>query len=121
MELFRQGQSDEEIAAELTRRGYRSPRELTVIPNTVRTIRLKHGLQRPRSGSRSRRIPGKLTVPQIVKLLDVPLHWVYQRIERGDIELSLDPVRKLYLFPDTPETVAKLKKLKAGRVQRVCL
>ena len=121
VELFRQGQSDEEIAAELTRRGYRSPRELTVIPNTVRTIRLKHGLYRPRPGSRPRCVPGKLTVPQIVKLLDVPLHWVYQRIERGDIQLPLDPDRKLYLFPDTPETLAKLKKLKAGRVQRVRL
>jgi hypothetical protein len=121
VELFRDGQSDEEIAAELTRRGYRSPRELSVIPNTVRTIRLQHGLCRPRPGSRPRRVPGKLTVPQIVKLLDVPLHWVYQRIERGEIELALDPVRKLYLFPDTPETLAKLKALKAGRVQRVRL
>jgi hypothetical protein len=46
---------------------------------------------------------------------------VYQRIERGEIELPLDPVRKLYLFPDTPETLAKLKKLKAGRIQRVRL
>jgi hypothetical protein len=49
---------------------------------------------------------------------------VYPRLqpeERGDIELPLDPDRKLYLFPDTPETLAKLKKLKAGRVQRVRL
>lgn len=121
VELFGQGRSDEAIAAELTRRGYRSPRELTVIPNTVRTIRLKHGLRRPRPGSRPRLIPGKLTVPQVVRLLGVPLHWVYQRLERGEIELALDPVRKLYLFPDTPETLAKLKALKAGRVQRVRL
>jgi DNA invertase Pin-like site-specific DNA recombinase len=121
VELFGQGRSDEEIAAELTRRGYRSPREWTVIANTIRTIRLKHGLRRPRPGSRPRRIPGKLTVPQIVELLGVPLHWVYQRIERGEIELVLDPVRKLYLFPDTPETLTKLKALKARRVQRVRL
>ncbi len=121
VELFGQGRSDEEIAAELTRCGYRSPRDLTVIPATVRTIRLKHGLRRPRPGSRPRRIPGKLTVPQIVKLLDVPLHWVYQRIERGEIELALDPIRKLYLFPDTPETLAELEALKAGGVQRVRL
>ena len=119
--LFRQGRSDEEIAAELTRRGYRSPRELTVIPSTVRTIRLKHGLRRPRPGSRPRGIPGKLTVPQVVQLLGVPLHWVYQRIERGEIDLPLDPVRKLYLFPDTPQTLAQLKALKAGQVQRVRL
>lgn len=118
VEMFRQGQSDEEIAAELTRGGYRSPRELTVIPTTVRTIRIKHGLRRPRPGSAPRRIPGMLTVPQIVKLLGVSLHWVYQRINRGEIDLALDPVRKLYLFPDTPETLAKLKKLKAGRIQR---
>jgi hypothetical protein len=121
VELFRQGQSDEEIAAELTRRGYRSPRELTVIPSTVRTIRLKYGLRRPRPGSRPRRIPGKLTVPQLVKVLDVPLHWVYQRIERGDIQVPLDPERKLYLFPHTPEAIAQLKKLKAGRIQSVRL
>src|SRR5439155_22513572 len=115
------GQSDEEIAAELTRGGYRSPRELTVIPSTVRTIRLKHGLRRPRPGSRPRRIPGKLTVPELVKLLDVPLHWAYQRIERGDIQVRLDQERKLYLFPDTPEAITQLRKLKAGRIQSVRL
>ena len=57
-----------------------------------------------------------MTIPQIVKLLGVPLHRVYQRINRGEIELALDPVRNLYLFPDT---LAKLKKLKAARVQAV--
>lgn len=51
VELFQQGRSDQDIAAELTRRGYRSPRQLTVIPATVRTIRLKHGLHR-RTGRR---------------------------------------------------------------------
>lgn len=121
LELFRAGQSDEEIATELTRQGYRSPRELTVIPHTVRTIRLKHDLRRPRPGSRPRRVAGKLTVPQLVKVLDVPLHWVYQRIERGEIQIQLDPERKLYLFPDTPEAIAQLKKLKVGRIQSVRL
>jgi DNA invertase Pin-like site-specific DNA recombinase len=121
IELFRRGESDEEIAAELTRRGYRSPRELTVIPCTVRTIRLNHGLRRPRPGSKPRRIPGKLTVPQLTKVLDVPLHWVYQRIERGEIQVPLDPERKLYLFPDSPQAIAQLKKLKAGLVHRVRL
>jgi DNA invertase Pin-like site-specific DNA recombinase len=121
LELFGQGRSDEEIAAELTRRGYRSPRELLVLPHTVRTIRLKHGLRRPRPGSRPRRIPGKLTVPQLTGVLDVPLHWIYQRIERGDIQIPLDPERKLYLFPDSPEAIAQLKKLKAGRIQSVRL
>lgn len=121
LELVQQGKLDPEIAEELTQRGFRSPRELTVIPHTIRTIRLKHGILRPRPGSRPRRVPGKLTVPQLVKVLDVPLHWVYQRIERGEIELPLDADRKLYLFPDTPETIAELKKLKAGQIQSVRL
>jgi DNA invertase Pin-like site-specific DNA recombinase len=121
VELFRDGRSDEEIAAELTRRGYRAARGQTVIPSTVRSLRLKHGLRRPRPGKLPRRIPGKLTVPQVVARLGVPLHWVYQRLDRGQIDLPLDPVRKLYLFPDTPEALGQLQDLKAGRVQRVRL
>ena len=66
-----------------------------------------------------RRLPGKLTVPQVVKLLGVPLHWVYQRIERGEIEVPFDPVRKMYLFPDDPRTLTLLRQLRAGRVRRV--
>ena len=62
-----------------------------------------------------------MTVPQLIKRLDVPLHWVYQRIERGDIQVPLDPERRLYLFPDTPEAIAQLRKLKAGRIQTVRL
>ncbi|MFC1719424.1 recombinase family protein, partial [Candidatus Poribacteria bacterium] len=38
----RQGQLDEEIAAQLTALGHRSPQRMTVLPSTVRTIRLKH-------------------------------------------------------------------------------
>jgi DNA invertase Pin-like site-specific DNA recombinase len=121
LELARQGQTDEAIAAELTRRGYRSPRETKVIASTVRGIRLKHRLLRPRPGSRPRRMAGKLTLPQVARLLDVPLHWLYQRIARGVIEVPLHPERKLYLFPDTPEALALLQQLKAGLIERVRL
>lgn len=117
---FRKRQYDEQIAVELTRRGYRSPRELTVIPSTVRTIWLNHGLRRrPQPVSKPRSIPRKLTVLQLIKVLDMPLHWVYMRIERGEIQIVLDPERKVYLFPDMPEAIAQMKKLKAGRIQSV--
>ena len=121
LELARQGQSDETIAEELTRRGYRSPRATKVIATTVRGMRLKHRLLRPRPGSRPRRMAGKLTLPQVARLLDVPLHWLYQRIGRGVIEVPLHPGRKLYLFPDTPEALALLQQLKAGLIERVRL
>jgi len=121
LELARQGQSDETIAAELTRRGDRSPRERTVIPNTVRRIRLRHRLLRPRPGSRPRRVPGKLTAPEVAQALGVQVHWLYQRLDHGVIETPFDAERKLYLFPDIPETLMRLRKLKAGRIQRVRL
>ena len=119
VELFRAGRSDDEIAAELTRSGYRAARGRAVIPSTVRSLRLKHGLRRPRPGKLPRRIPGKLTVPQVVARLGVPLHWVYQRLDARRIDLPLDPVRRLYLFPDTPEALAELRELRAGRIERV--
>ena len=46
---------------------------------------------------------------------------MYQRIERGEIQVPFDPARKLYLFPETPEAIAELKKLKASRIQSVRL
>ena len=95
LELARRGVPDEAIAEELTRRGFRSPREMTVIPATVLGIRLKHRLLRPRPGSRPRRVPGKLTVPQIARALGVAVHWLYKRIESGVIEVPLHPERKL--------------------------
>jgi hypothetical protein len=121
LELAGQGQPDEAIAEELTRRGYRSPREMKVIPKRARAIRLKHRLPRPRPGSPSRRLASKLTLPQVARLLDVPLQWLYQRIERGVIHVPLPPEQKLYLFPDAPEALALLQQLKSGLMQRVRL
>ncbi len=119
VELARQGRSDEAIAEELTRRGYRSPRETKVIPGTIRGIRLKHRLLRPRPGSRPRRFPGQLTVPQMARALGVSVYWLYPRIEQGVIDVPYDSEKKLYLFPDDPKTLSLLKQLKAGGVRRV--
>jgi hypothetical protein len=121
LELARQGQSDETIAAELTRQGYRSPKEPTVIPNTVLRIRHKHRLFRPRLGSRPRCIAGKLTLPQVARKLEVPVHWLYQRIDKGVIEVPFDPDRKMYLFPDSSEALSLLQQLKDGLIERVRL
>ena len=121
LEMARAGQTDAVIAEELTRRGYRSPRETKVIARTVLRIRLKHGVLRPMPGSRPRRVAGQLTLPQVARLLDVPRHWLYLRVQAGVIEVPFDPERKLYLFPDTPEAITQLKKLKAGRIQSVRL
>jgi hypothetical protein len=112
--LFAEGQSDEAIAARLTALGHRSPSSQSVLPNTVRGIRLQHRLFQKRSQSHPRRIAGFLTVPQLARALAVPVHWIYDHIKRGTIAITKDPITRLYLFPDCPQTLQRLKELKAG-------
>ena len=119
LDLAHQGQTDEEIAALLTRRGYRSPKHAAVLPSTVRILRLRHRLLRNRSQSHPRRIPGSLTVSQIAQSLEIPAHWIYDRIHNGIIKVTLDSRRRLYLFPDQPKTITLFKQLRAGKLQKL--
>jgi hypothetical protein len=57
----------------------------------------------------------------MARKLDVPVHWLYQRIEHGAIVVPFDSDRKLYLFPDTSEALALLRRLKEGRIKNVRL
>ena len=70
LDYSQKGKSDEAIAAHLTALGHRSPQSLKVLPSTVQTIRLKHGIFQVRHQSHPRRIPGYLTVPQIARVID---------------------------------------------------
>jgi Recombinase zinc beta ribbon domain len=117
--LFAEGQSDEAIAARLTALGHRSPSSQSVLPNTVRCIRLQHRLFQKRSQSHPRRIAGVLTVPQIARAVAVPVHWIYDHINRGTIAITKDPTTRLSLFPDRPQTVKRLKELKAGTRRQI--
>lgn len=119
LELAHQGRSDEEIAASLTRRGYRSPKHAAVLPSTVRILRLRHRLFRKRSQSHPRHISGSLTVSQVARSLGISPHWIYDRIHNGTIDVVLDPKRRLYLFPDQPKTIDLLKQLRAGNLQKL--
>jgi hypothetical protein len=62
--LHTAGKSDVEIAQELTAAGFRSPKSLVVLPNTVRLVRLPHRLLVTRHQSHPRHIPDCLTIPQ---------------------------------------------------------
>ena len=114
-----QGKTDQEIAEHLTRQGHRSPKASTVLVSTVRIIRLRHRLLVKRSQSHPRRIPGRLTVPQLAEQLQLSKHWIYDRIHNGTIQVELDPDRKLYLFPDTLLTIRTFEKLKAEEIHEV--
>jgi DNA invertase Pin-like site-specific DNA recombinase len=117
LRLAKAGKTDEEIAALLTQQGHRSPKHATVLPSTVRILRLRHRLFRKRSQSHPRRIPGKLTVPQLAQTLGITSHWIYDRIHNGTIQVAVDPTTNLYLFPDQPKTITLFKQLPAGKLQ----
>ena len=113
--LFAEGKSDDQMARQLTQHGYRSPSRPTVLPSTVKGIRLKLGLMQHRSQSHPRQIAGYLTVPQLAEALGVTPHWVYHQIKRGTVAITRDAVTGLYLFPDTPETLEAFRQLRMGQ------
>lgn len=117
--LFAEGRSDDDIATTLTGEGFRSPMGTTVLPSTVKTIRLRHGCLQTRHQSHPRRIPGHLTVTQLAERLAVPRHWLYDRLHNGTIDLTADPTTGLYLFPDNPGTLDQLRQLREGSLNRV--
>jgi hypothetical protein len=116
VELARRGETDREIARRLTEQGHRSPRHAVVLTSTVQAIRLRHHLYRDRRRSHPRRIPGSLTVPQLASQLKLSRSWIYDRINNGTIRVGLDADLKLYLFPDTPETLAQFRQFLAGKL-----
>src|SRR6266545_3534650 len=113
------GVSDEEIARQLTAQGYRSPMRDVVLPSTVKTLRLKHRLFQKRSQSHPRRIEGWLTVPQLAQQLKLNVHWIYDRIKNGRIQVRKDAATGLYLFPDTPATLEAVSTLQSGKQAQV--
>jgi hypothetical protein len=57
-----------------------------------------------------------VTVPQLASRLKLSRSWIYDRIHNGTIQVDLDVARKLYLFPDTPETIARFQQFLAGKL-----
>jgi len=117
VKLASDGLPDEEIAAQLTAQGHRSPMRQQVLPSTVRTIRLRHGIMLKRHQSHPRRIDGFLTVSQLAKKLGISIHFIYDRIHNGTIKISKDKKTRGYLFPDRPTTIKQFRKLIDGRIQ----
>jgi DNA invertase Pin-like site-specific DNA recombinase len=109
--LFAAGHTDDAIAAQLTQQGYRSPQRSSVLPSTVQTIRLKHGLMQRRHQSHPRRKAGYLTIPQLATCLGISKYWLHDRIQNGRIQIAKDLAMGVYLFPDHPTTLAQLRQL----------
>jgi hypothetical protein len=119
LRLARAGQSDIEIAATLTSQGHRSAHGETVLPSTVKTIRLRHRLLIRQSQSHPRRVKGYLTIPQLAEKLKVTRYWISDRIHNGTIAIKKDAVTGCYLFPDKPDTLRQFRQLRAGEISRL--
>jgi len=117
LEMAGSAMPDDQIAAALTAEGYRSPMSDHLLPSTVKGIRLRHKLMQKRSQSHPRSIPGHLTVPQLADRLQIGCHWIYDRIHNGTIAVRRDPATRLYLFPDTSDTLDSFRRLRVGELQ----
>ena len=118
MQLSREGKSDQEIAKQLTARGYRSARTSGISAHMVLRIRLRRRVLHDRTRSRGS-VPGYLTVSQLAERLKTAPHRIYERIYDGRIEVARDSRRKMYLFPDEPRMIKLIQHLLAGKVQKV--
>jgi len=119
LQLHKAGKSDEVIARELSAAGFRSPMHEDLLVSTVRGLRLKHRCFIPRHQSPPRSVAGSLTVTQVAHRLGLSVHWLYDRIHTGQIQLPKDPATRLFLFPDHPTTLELLTQLRAGQLQHV--
>jgi DNA invertase Pin-like site-specific DNA recombinase len=111
LRLAREGRTDDQIAATLSSQGHRSPRGATLLPSTVKNIRLRHRLFHRPCQSHPRRVTGYLTIPQLAEKLNISRYWISDRIHNGTIAAAKDPVAKCYLFPDNPETLRQFRRL----------
>ena len=105
LRLSAQGHGDAEVARRLSGAGFRSPSRSTVLPATVREIRLRHGILLHPGQSRPRRVAGHLTVTALAKKLGVLRHWIYDRIHNGVIHVRKDGRSGTYLIPDDRRTL----------------
>jgi DNA invertase Pin-like site-specific DNA recombinase len=119
LQLYHAGKTDDEIVWELSAAGFRSPMHQKLLVSTVRNLRLKHHCFQTRHQSHPRSVTGFLTVTQVAERLGLSLHWLYDRLHNGQIQLQKDSTTNLFLFPDHPSTLEQLTRLRAGHLQHV--
>jgi DNA invertase Pin-like site-specific DNA recombinase len=119
LRLGAKGHGDAETARRLSKAGFRSPSSSSVLPSTVREIRLRHGILLHPGHGRPRAVDGCLTVTALARKLGVFSHWIYDRIHRGVIQVSKDKESRTYLIPDNRKTLEQFRKLLAGKLQNL--
>src|SRR5262249_25680252 len=110
----RAGQSDQQIAAELTAAGYHAPlkRELNVA--SVSRIRWQHRVYSRRTEFQRHGMPGWISLGEAAKRLREHTAWAYYLIREHRLVMQRDPEIGLYLVPDRKGVLRQLKELFRG-------
>jgi tRNA(Ser,Leu) C12 N-acetylase TAN1 len=111
--MWREGvEDDEEMAAQLTTKGFHSARAAKVLPVTVRKIRKAQGWRYSLDVGRTELTwQGALTARGLATRLRVDVNWVYRRLYSGAIKteyLSRHPRSKIWLIEDRAEIIEAL-------------
>jgi hypothetical protein len=111
----RAGEADERIAAELTAAGHHSPLKAGLSVDTVRRIRLRHGIYSRVAEFRRRGLPGWITLGVAVKRLGEHTGWAYYLIRKKRLVIDRDREVGLYLVPDNKAVLKRLKEVLRGK------
>jgi hypothetical protein len=120
LELARADLPDDEIAAALTAEGHRSPRSDSVLPTTVRGIRLSAGRKMIKQRTRWRHDAAQLSAPELASRLNIPVNWIYVKIRRGHILIDRQP-SGAFLFENTAAVSEAVQKLRGHVLKKIDL
>ena len=110
----RAGQTDRQIARELTAAGYHAPLKQGLSAHSVTRIRQRHGVVSRRTEFRRQGVPGWITLGQAVKRLGEHTGWAYYLIRQKRLVIARDRDVGLYLVRDNKKVLKQLQQLLRG-------
>jgi DNA invertase Pin-like site-specific DNA recombinase len=110
----RAGQSDEQIAAEMTAAGYHAPLKKCLNVDSVVRIRHQHGVYSRKTEFLRHGLAGWITLGQAVERLGEHKSWAYYLIRKRRLLIDRDREIGLYLVRDDERVLEELKELLRG-------
>jgi DNA invertase Pin-like site-specific DNA recombinase len=110
----RAGQSDKQIAAELTATGCHAPRNKPLSVHSIERMRRQHGVHSPKAEFLLQGLAGWITLGQATQRLGEQKGWAYYLIRNKRLLIERDPEIGLYLVRDNKKVLKQLKELLCG-------
>jgi DNA invertase Pin-like site-specific DNA recombinase len=111
----RSGQSDEQIATEMTAAGYHAPLKRVLSVDSVVRIRHQHGVHSRKTEFLRQGLAGWITLGQAVERLGEHKAWAYYLIRKKRLLIDRDSEIGLYLVRDNKRILKSLKELFRGK------